>query len=92
MKNAVSIQSKQELENIVSAIVHIKQEFLAMAMLKINSLPGVEAVAEDPNGKVVLVISADTAKKVMIQIETIQDLQGVYSAAMVAHHTEETSV
>lgn len=90
MKNAVKVTPWNEEEHIVSVIVHVQPQYRAAVEQSIEQLPGVEPITQDTNGKYVLVISAQTAREVMVQIEAIQDLDGVLSAAMVAHHTETT--
>jgi nitrate reductase NapD len=92
MKNAVSIQMKNEEEHIVSVIVHVRPENLPAVILAMDALEGVERVANDGLGKEVVLISAPTAKRVMERIEDIQDFDGVLNTAMVAHHAETTDV
>ncbi|MDN3648786.1 chaperone NapD [Reinekea marina] len=88
MKNAVTIQSWNDEEHIVSVIIHARPERLTTINLAMEAIPGVERVANDGLGKEVILISASSAKKVMQRIEQIQELEGVLSASMVAHHTE----
>ena len=88
MKNAVTIETRNEEEHIVSVIIHARPEQLTTINLAMEALPGVERVANDGLGKEVILISASTAKKVMERIEDIQALEGVLSASMVAHHAE----
>lgn len=90
MKNAVSLTHWNEEEHIVSVLVHIQPEHLDSADAVMNTMKGVERVADDEKGKVVLLISASTARAVMQQIEAIQDIQGVLSAVMIAHHSESS--
>ncbi len=90
MKNAVSITPWSEEEHIVSVVVHVRPEYSAAAEQVMDRLAGVERITNDPAGKYVVVISAPTARQVMEQIEKIQDIDGVLSAAMIAHHTESS--
>ena len=91
MRNAVSITPWNDEEHIVSVVVHIRPEHSAAAEQAMDQLAGVERITNDPAGKYVVVISAPTAREALVQIETIQAFEGVLSAAMVAHHTEESS-
>ena len=88
MKNAVKIDSGRDEEHIVSVVVHIRPEFSASAEQAMDQLSGVERITEDASGRYVLIISAPSARQVMVQIEAIQEFEGVLSAAMIAHHTE----
>ncbi|EAR08706.1 chaperone NapD [Reinekea blandensis] len=88
MKNAVKVTPRQEEEHIVSVIVHVLPEHRLSVIQGMAQLTGVEIVADDAQGKSVLLISAPTAREVMVQIEIIQAMDGVLSAAMIAHHTE----
>lgn len=90
MKNAVSIQMKNEEEHIVSVIIHVRPDNLPTVILAMDGIEGVERVANDGLGKEVVLISASTAKKVMERIEEIQAYQGVLNVAMIAHHAETT--
>jgi nitrate reductase NapD len=90
MKNAVTITPWKDEEHIVSVVVHVHKQHTAVVENVMDSLPGVERMTQDDKGKYVLVISAESAKKVMQQIEAIQDVEGVLNAAMIAHHTEST--
>ncbi len=88
MKNAVKVTPKYEEEHIVSVIVHVLPDRWSGVEQSIYQLDDVELVAKDEHGKTVLLISAPTARAVMEKIETIQDLDGVLNAAMIAHHAE----
>lgn len=88
MKNAVTITPWNEEEHIVSVIVHVQPVHSSAVEQLMDTLEGVERITQDASGRYVLLISAPTAKRVMEQIETIQDADGVLSAAMIAHHTE----
>ena len=88
MRNAVSITPWNDEEHIVSVVVHVRPEHCAAAEQAMDQLTGVERITNDPAGKYVVIISAPTAREALIQIETIQAFEGVLSAAMVAHHTE----
>lgn len=88
MKNAVKVTPRHEEEHIVSVIVHVRPDCHASVHQTLAQLAGIETVAEDENGKTVLLVSAPTAREVMVQIETVQAMDGVLSAAMIAHHAE----
>ncbi|MEJ2043268.1 MAG: chaperone NapD [Reinekea sp.] len=88
MKNAQKITPWHDEEHIVSVVVHLKPEFVAAVDPALKQLSGIEFVAEDSAGKIVLLISAPSAAQVMQQIEIIQQLEGVLSTAMIAHHSE----
>lgn len=88
MKNAVKVTPEHEEEHIVSVIVHVNSQHRAAVEQTMNRLKGVELVTQNEHGKYVLLVSAATARDVIVQIESIQDLNGVLSAAMIAHHTE----
>ena len=89
MRNAVTINTGNDEEHIVSVILHGRPEQRVVIEMAMDTLPGVERVVQDAMGKYVLVISAPTARQVMQQIEALQAVAGVLSATMVAHYTEE---
>ena len=89
MRNAVAIDTGKDEEHIVSVILHGRPEHRTAIERATDTALGVERVVQDELGKYILVISAPTARQVMQQIEALQAVEGVLSATMVAHHTEE---
>jgi nitrate reductase NapD len=60
------------------------------AVLKhLSLLPSVEVVAQDGNGKLVLLIEANHERRIADIADVIRSLDGVLSLSMVEHHMDD---
>lgn len=91
MRNAERIESAHDEEHIVSVIVHIKQTQEGEFNKYISQHENLEVVTRDDKGRHILVVSAPTPRQAINHIEVIQSINGVLSASMVAHYSEQAS-
>jgi nitrate reductase NapD len=74
--------------HISSLIVHCDTASKEAAKMMIEALSGVEVPATDEQGKLIVVIEANSEAETLAHIDRINEIKGVYSTALVYHHCE----
>ena len=74
--------------HISSLIVHCDPASKEAAKAVIETLSGVEVHAIDERGKLIVVIEANSEAETLAHIDRINEIEGVYSTALVYHHSE----
>jgi nitrate reductase NapD len=74
--------------HISSLIVHCDTASKEAAKAVIEALPGVEVRATDDQGKLIVIIEANSDAATLAHIDCINEIDGVYSTALVYHHCE----
>lgn len=74
--------------HISSLIVHCDTASKEAAKAMIEALSGVEVRATDEQGKLIVVIEANSEAETLAHIDRINEIEGVYSTALVYHHCE----
>ncbi len=74
--------------HISSLIVHCDTASKEAAKAMIEALPGAEVHAIDQRGKLIVVIEANSEAETLAHIDRINEIEGVYSTALVYHHSE----
>lgn len=77
---------------IVSLIVNAFPPHLDEVAAAITAIPGAEVHAQDPKGKLIVVLEAPTQGEVGAMANAISGIPHVLSAAMVFQATDEASV
>jgi nitrate reductase NapAB chaperone NapD len=83
-----AVQSDTSSE-IVSILVHVRPERLDAVVRAIEALPGSEIYSRSPQGKLVVVIEAESADEIGTTLNTISSMPHVLSAALVFHGTHQ---
>lgn len=74
--------------HISSVIVYCDIASKEAAKAVIEALSGVEVRATDGQGKLIVVIEANSEAETLAHIDRINEIEGVYSTALVYHHSE----
>jgi periplasmic nitrate reductase NapD len=74
--------------HISSLIVHARPELAAAIGARIGRLSGVDVQPCDVAGKLIVVLETSTTAEIVERLNTIHDLPGVISAALIYHHWE----
>jgi len=74
--------------HISSVIVYCNIASKEAAKAVIEALSGVEVRATDGQGKLIVVIEANSEAETLAHIDRINEIEGVYSTALVYHHSE----
>lgn len=74
--------------HISSVIVYCDIASKEAAKAVIETLSGVEVRAIDERGKLIVVIEANSEAETLAHIDRINEIEGVYSTALVYHHSE----
>ncbi|MEE8513341.1 MAG: chaperone NapD [Gammaproteobacteria bacterium] len=74
--------------HISSLIVHCDPASKEAAKAVIEALSGAEVHAIDERGKLIVVIEANSEAETLAHIDRINEIEGVYSTALVYHHSE----
>lgn len=69
--------------HIASLVVHAAPARAQRAEVAISAMPGARVHATAANGKLVVTLEASTAERMTAQVDAIQHLDGVLSAALV---------
>lgn len=77
---------------IVSLIVNAFPDHLESVAAEIAAIPGAEVHAQDPRGKLIVVLEAPTQGEIGTMANAISGIPHVLSAAMVFQATDEGSV
>lgn len=76
--------------HIAGIVVHAKAERLDRVRLAIGAIPGAEIHAATAQGKLVVTLEGAHTGEVAAQLSAIHALPGVYGAALVYQHHEDT--
>lgn len=91
MRNVEKIDSTNQEEHIVSAVIHARPDALEAILGEIDQHPNMECAAWDEKGKLVLLVTTTSQRSAAMYIEQMQLRPGVLSATMIAHHFEPTT-
>ncbi len=81
--------SRDSEMNISSLVVDVRPEFLPSVLSAFEPWPGVEVQrASGPEGKLIVILEAETDKDTADTFSRINALEGVMSVAMVYHRIE----
>jgi len=75
--------------NLSGILVMTHPENLPRVVTELNALPGVEVHQQDPIGRVVVVLEAETVREETDGLRRIQAVPGVLMAEMVFHYFED---
>jgi len=81
----------QEEIHISSLVVHADPNYIVQIKNKINEYPSAEIFAEDPSGKLVVVLETTSSDNITEVIDTVGKLPHVLNTALVYHQIETTS-
>lgn len=71
--------------HIASLLVHARPQYLTSLKDNLRLLPGLELHQESPEGKLVVVLEAESESQILTRLEQINSLPGVLNAALVYH-------
>ncbi len=71
--------------HIASLLVHCRPELLEAVKRNLVLLPGIELHQESAAGKLVVVIEAEHESRILDTISHIQQMPGVFNAALIYH-------
>lgn len=74
--------------NLSGILVMARPEHLSGVVAELGALPGVEVHQQDPAGRVVVVLEADSVRAEADGLRQIQRVPGVLMAEMVVHYFE----
>jgi len=77
--------------HIAGVAVHVHPEHLASVQAALVHMSGVEVHASSPEGKLVVTLEAPTPRAIAAQLDGLNHMEGVLSAALVYQHGEEAS-
>lgn len=72
--------------NICGVLVHARPDLLPAVEAALSALPGTEIHAAADEGKLVVVVEDTAAAPACTTINSINDIKGVLSVALVYHH------
>lgn len=75
--------------NLSGILVMARPENLPGVVAELGTLPGVEVHQQDPVGRVVVVLEADSVRAEADGLRRIQRVPGVLMAEMVVHYFED---
>lgn len=78
--------------HISSLLVHVRPEGLQSLTAALANRPGVEIYAQDPSGKLVLVLETEHERHIVETIDFIEQQQGVLAVSMSYHHVERADL
>ena len=76
--------------NICGILVHITPEDEAAVRERLGTIPGVEVHAVSPEGRMVTTLEDTEEESTADKMFSIQDVEGVLSASMIYHHSEDS--
>jgi len=77
--------------HIASFVLLARADALPSVLQHVRVLSDVEIAAQDPSGKLVLLIEAEHERRVADIADAIRDLSGVLSLSMIEHHMDDAS-
>lgn len=75
--------------NLSGILVMARPENLSAVVAELNALPGVEVHLQDPVGRLVVVLEADSVRAEADGLRHIKSVPGVLMAEMVFHYFED---
>ncbi|MFN3749966.1 MAG: chaperone NapD [Thiobacillus sp.] len=75
--------------NLSGILVMVRPENLSAVVTELNALPGVEVHLEDPAGRLVVVLEAESVRAETDGLRRIKTVPGVLMAEMVFHYFED---
>lgn len=77
--------------HISSLVVRADPRQMPEVLAELATIAAAEVALQDPSGKIVVLIEADTEDQIGSLLTRIQVLPGVASAALVFHHSPDSS-
>jgi len=74
--------------HIASCVVRVRADQLTETAIVVEQLPRCEVFASHADGKLVVVLEADDAQTITSLMDSLRDLPGVLSVALVYQHAE----
>ncbi|SRR5690606_26855501 len=87
----VATSSPEEEIHIAGAIVHTRQPFTLSACASMSAFSEVEVAQTSPEGRVILVVEAPSARSIVDVLDRIRGIPGVLNIALVYQHAESTA-
>ncbi|RCK46264.1 MULTISPECIES: chaperone NapD [Thalassospira] len=81
----------EDIGVISSMIVQARPEQITIIKTRLEELDGAEVTAEDANGKLVVVLEADTDRQLADTMQKIGEIPGVLGVNLVFHHSEKAN-
>lgn len=78
--------------HISSLLVHVRPDGLKPLIDALAGRPGLEVYAQDPSGKLVLVLETEHERHIVETIDFIEQQQGVLAVSMSYHHVERADL
>lgn len=76
---------------ISSLIVQARSEQIERIKTEIENFDGAEITAQDPSGKIVVVLEADTDRELADTMQKIGEIRDVLGVNLVFHHSEKAN-
>ncbi|MBA4109243.1 MAG: glutamate synthase [Leptothrix sp. (in: Bacteria)] len=77
--------------HIAGAIAHTRQPHTLAACACISAMPEAEVIQASPEGRVVIVVEAPSARRVVDVLELMRGIEGVLNVALVYQHAESAA-
>ncbi len=90
MRNPERHISESDEVHISSVIIQVNPDQLASVKHGVEALPFGEVVADDPRGKLVVVLESGSCAETDHYIQQLQTMHHVHSVTMVYHQAEGT--
>jgi nitrate reductase NapD len=75
--------------HVSSIVVQARPASLPAVTAAIAALPGAEVHGVDPRGKLVVVVTAESERTIGDRLQTINSMDGVFTASLVFHAMDE---
>lgn len=75
--------------NIAGILIHAHPDHIASVREHLLSVAGVEVHAVTDTGKIVVTLDEEDSRAAADKLLSLQDIPGVWSAAMIYHHFED---
>jgi len=77
--------------HIAGILVHCRSEGIDRLAAAIDAMPGADVFQRSPQGKLVVVVEAGSARGVLDLIDAIRALPGVFNVSLVYQHAEPSA-
>jgi len=77
--------------HISSLLIHVRPQGLQPLLDALQDRAGVEVFAQEPSGKLVLVLETEHERDIVETIDFIEQQRGVLAVSMSYHHIERAS-